>query len=695
MVRLLAPLALALVQADPDYEELWRTFKVDFNRNFNGVDDEDHRFSIFKANIDFIEAENAKALDYTLGITQFADWTHDEFKAMAKGVPQGEKRDAGMGVHRWNGQELPLEMNWTARGAVTPVKDQGSCGSCWAFSTTGVLEGANYLTTGKLVSLAEEQILECATQYSQGCGGGFPNDGVKYATENAVCESDAYWPYLRSPGCVANNCSKVGIGYREVVGFVNVPRDSEEDLMSAVAQQPVSVCIEADQSAFQHYKSGIVTTGCGTQLDHAVLAVGYGSDNGKDYWLVKNSWATSWGDNGYIRLARGDGSSKGVCGILDNAMYPVIKTFPASSNKEKLATSQFKEGVALLYQGLDRSLGQNGEVGIYSVDLASAPCCKAELIQRIAGAKPTHHDDRYGFANAATMSAVSPTQAFAVVSNSDKNAVFLEATRSEDGMTATVTMGSKVAYKDHPHAVAGLDSSGKKVALYIREKGVLMFESLKVCIGSVNDDGSFSDKTCEKFQKDIHQSLYLDGHVSTSLWDAARNRLIMIANNCKDGLCWGDSNDHWFPWNNDPAHFSQSIIYASADLSSPQVVQQKLAALPADENRTWYPRKCEVAPSGHYLCLTWSGQKSGFAILNADEFTWSSVQESDIAVHDFAIVDGQGVATDIANGVWTFSDFANPKLTKLGMLTGEGLETRAPVGRLWGFGQRDMAPVTI
>jgi len=689
MVRCIGAILLGSALAEPDYVGLWNQFKVDFDKNFNGLD-ELERFAVFKSNIDFIEEENAKHLSYKLGITKFADWTLDEFQTMARGVPSGERPKSDLAPHRWTGQELPTSINWTAKGAVTPVKDQGSCGSCWAFSTTGVLEGANFLASGDLTSLAEDQILHCANQISMGCSGGFPNDGLKYASNHAVCAAEGYWPYLRSPGCVDNNCSKVGVNYREVLGFVDVPRDSEEDLLSAVAQQPVSVCIEADQSAFQHYKSGIVTSGCGSQLDHAVLAVGYGTEDGQDYWLIKNSWGSSWGDAGYIKLGRGGSETKGVCGVLDNAVYPVFQKFPVADDVPVQAAPNFAPGVGLLYQGIDRSLGQNGQVGIYSVDLASQPCCSAQLIQRITGDKPSRHDDRYEFANSVTMMPVSSTQSFALVSNEDGNAVFLEAARSEDGLTATVSVASDVAMKEPPKGLVAVDAAGEKVALYFKYKGSLMFKSFDICIGSVSDKGSFKDKSCEKVDKAYKSSIHLnDGHLSTGFWDAARQRMVLIANNCRDGLCWDDSGDHWFPWTNDPGHVYQSIFFATADLANPQLTQQKLEVLPADVNRTWYPRKCDVVPSGNYLCLVWSGQKSGFVTLDGETLSWSSdVQVSDQPLHDFALVDGRGLATDVANGLWTFDDFAQPKLERIGTLEGPGLETRAPVGRLWAFASR-------
>merc|ERR1711988_872050 len=202
---------------------------------------------------------------------------------------------------------LASDVNWVEKGAVTPVKNQGQCGSCWAFSTTGSVEGAMFLYSGELESYSEQQLVDCSKQ-NNGCNGGLMDYAFKYI-ETAPLELESEYPYHAKKSKCKYEKSK---GKGKVKGFKDVRKDTTGmQLKAALAHGPVSVAIEADQFVFQGYHSGIITHGCGTRLDHGVLAVGYG----EDYFLVKNSWGASWGDKGYLKIAPSQ------CGITHQPSY--------------------------------------------------------------------------------------------------------------------------------------------------------------------------------------------------------------------------------------------------------------------------------------------------------------------------------------------------------------------------------------
>jgi len=262
-------------------------------------------------------------------VNEFAHMDPDEFANHYFGLKRPEKiwGDAPkLGTHVYSGAPLADSVDWTTNGAVTDVKNQGQCGSCWSFSTTGSLEGAWQIKTGQLISLSEQQFVDC-DQVDHGCQGGLMDHGFAYAENNAICTEDSY-PYQAKKGtCQKSSCS-TGIPQGGVTGYKDVDSDSKEALMEAVQQQPVSIAIEADKSVFQLYKSGVLSGMCGSTLDHGVLVVGYGTDasSGKDYWKVKNSWGPTWGMEGYILLQRGKpGAGSGECGILSGPpSYPVV-----------------------------------------------------------------------------------------------------------------------------------------------------------------------------------------------------------------------------------------------------------------------------------------------------------------------------------------------------------------------------------
>lgn len=285
------------------------------------------RRKVFEQNHDIILAHNSKQSAYRLGHNQFSDLTLHEFKQLHLSHPMppksGVRREVNYGVA--DAATLPAAIDWTAKGAVTPVKNQGTCGSCWSFSSTGAIEGAYQIKTGALQSFSEQQLVSCASASgNQGCNGGLMDDAFSWAQQQGGLCAEADYPYASASGTAPacqSSCTKVA-GSAPTAHTDVATTDTA--LMSALSQQPVSIAIEADQSAFQLYASGVLTATCGTSLDHGVLAVGYGTLDGQDFYRVKNSWGPTWGDGGYINLERGGSQQGGQCGILLSASYPTL-----------------------------------------------------------------------------------------------------------------------------------------------------------------------------------------------------------------------------------------------------------------------------------------------------------------------------------------------------------------------------------
>jgi len=322
----LAAVAATGAAALPDVEAEFAKFIERFGKDYG----QEHaaRKNIFAMNLEIIERENAKGNTFTLGITPYADLTGDEFVERHAGMDREAKPNATLGVRAYTGADLPTEVDWTTKGAVTPVKDQAQCGSCWAFSSTGALEGAWQIATGKLVSISEQQLVDCAKfRYgNMGCSGGLQPRAFRYVENNAMC-AEADYPYTGTTSifasCKTSSCTTPALPEGALTTFEYTEK-TEESLMEALARQPVAVSLEADKDIFHLYKSGVVQgPGCGTTLDHAVLAVGYGTtEDGVKYWKVKNSWTTQWGEEGYVRIVRGTDE----CGILNGPpVYPVVK----------------------------------------------------------------------------------------------------------------------------------------------------------------------------------------------------------------------------------------------------------------------------------------------------------------------------------------------------------------------------------
>jgi KDEL-tailed cysteine endopeptidase len=306
-----------------DLKPLWQVWK-ERHQKYYTTTEEALRFAIFNDNHQKIMKWNAENSDVKLAINKFADLTAYEFKTLHADCEHNDYFED----HRHNVVEstikagdLPASIDWRNRGAVTAVKDQGNCGSCWSFSTTGVLEGFNFVNSGELLSFAEQQLVDCDKAQNMGCNGGLAYNALTYTGKNGI-ELEADYPYTAKDGTCSYDKTKtkhVNSDY----GRVN-PKDSDA-LKGALVNHPVAVSIQADQSVFQFYSSGVISINCGASLNHAVLAVGYTKVGLLEAFIVKNSWGENWGEQGYVYIStlQALNNGAGACGILTRPIIPV------------------------------------------------------------------------------------------------------------------------------------------------------------------------------------------------------------------------------------------------------------------------------------------------------------------------------------------------------------------------------------
>lgn len=319
----------------------WEEFKARHEKKYSNQNEERFRYKIYIDNRHKIAKHNTKfhsnQVPYKLSINKYSDMLHSEFVRTLNGFNRSMSESSPNSVYKTYTKipesitfiepanvEVPKAVDWRSQGAVTDVKDQGHCGSCWSFSATGALEGQHYRKTKKLVSLSEQNLVDCSGSYgNNGCNGGLMDQAFQYIKDNGGIDTEKSYPYEGIDDTCHFNKQNVGATDK---GFVDIPQGDEEAMKKAVATVgPISVAIDASHESFQFYSEGVYyEPECDSQqLDHGVLVVGYGTDEktGEDYWLVKNSWGTSWGDKGYIRMAR---NKENHCGIATASSYPLV-----------------------------------------------------------------------------------------------------------------------------------------------------------------------------------------------------------------------------------------------------------------------------------------------------------------------------------------------------------------------------------
>lgn len=332
MFRAAALLAIAasaapqLQVADPSHLELFRQFAAAFNRIYSSEAERAIRRTIFIENLAHIAKMRLADAGSTYShLTPFADWSVEEFRAR-NALHKKPRTFGGMEEQNYNVSALPTEFDWRQKGAVNPIKNQQQCGSCWAFASVANIEGVNQIATGKLLSLSEQELVDCdKATGDQGCHGGLPSNAFEDMIQNKIgLETEGAYPYTAEEGvCVARKSNeKVFIS-----SWTQISKDEDQIAAALMVHGPLAIGINAQ--TMQFYDGGIADPrDCDPAgLDHGVAIVGFGEEDGKKYWTIRNSWGTGWGEEGYYRIVRG----KGACGLntdVATAVMSAIKNDP-------------------------------------------------------------------------------------------------------------------------------------------------------------------------------------------------------------------------------------------------------------------------------------------------------------------------------------------------------------------------------
>jgi len=313
-----------------ELHSMFSSFQVSYNKSYPTNTEKLHRLHVFINNVNDIDDFNSQNNSYRMGVNMYADWSDEEFKKRFKHMDQTVLKRSGKTFHNFTGQlrgRLPNDIDWVVKGKVSSVKDQKYCGGCWAFAVADAVESRYAIThRQKLIELSIQELIDCDHNgINEGCIGGNLPEGYDYVIDRkGLCTRHDYTFKGYDQSCKASKCrNRIG----EIVDYGIVIPNNEEALRQAVAQGPVAAAIEADAKALQFYESGVLKTDtCGKNVDHAVTIVGYGVDKGMKYWKIKNSWSSSWGESGYMRICRecGRNGHTGECGITVECVFPIV-----------------------------------------------------------------------------------------------------------------------------------------------------------------------------------------------------------------------------------------------------------------------------------------------------------------------------------------------------------------------------------
>ncbi|MQM02136.1 hypothetical protein Taro_034902 [Colocasia esculenta] len=322
------------IRSEEEVKWLFEEWQVKHDKSYHDLGEKQMRFEIFKNNLQFIDEHNRPEHNHssTVALNHFADLSNEEYRSIYLSPPMNMSEL----FHNFIPDlDLPTEVDqpqpqasidWRDMGAVTQVKNQEGCASCWAFTAVATVEGINAIVTGDLISLSEQEIVDC-DDLGTHCQPGYIQRAYDYIQRNMGIDTDANYPYTAQQDvCKADRNQEVTID-----GYANAPRNNERALSMRVSRQPVGSAVDASGRNFQFYDGGIYRKACTTNVNHAVTIVGYDSEAGEDYWIIKNSYGDAWGEGGYMKLPRNVADRRGKCGIAMWPIYPTKRQNPKSS----------------------------------------------------------------------------------------------------------------------------------------------------------------------------------------------------------------------------------------------------------------------------------------------------------------------------------------------------------------------------